>query len=1022
MKTPTKASRIAAATAAASLLIAANATASWAGEPPAETEDVVTADAPDPGEEDHSEEAQSEEDQATDEPAANEPADNEAGGDEPAGVDQDDSGDQPDAGESDVSQSDAGQAEDPASDPADEDPADEDPAREDAADEEASGDDEDPSVKEPQAPAASTPQQAHSQEAQQQNQAQQSQAQGSPRAAAAKADFDLAGTKAKLLAERDRLGHRNYQTGDSCSLSQVLWTTNDAETMIAVGPGFKEYDAIIAPTETVRIEMSIGRPPGGTMDTMEIAVYLCTPAITPKAPTFDDVDGDQDTITIPSQSGVSYELDGVPVDAGTYPVAYGSSPQAFVTVTAHAAGDRELTGTTSWEREFDGRTTVATQAVTGQDMPGTSQDTFTVPDVEGIVYELAGSEVDPGTHQVDLSAYDAATEEANLAFTAVPASAWHRLSGETSWTVTATLRTLITAEVAPTFNERDGRDNDTFVIPDVEGITYELGGSVIEAGEYSVGDEIGYGSNDLATAQVTATVASGYRHPGGDVQSWTGEFDSRLIADAPSAPQFEDADGFTGDTVTVPETKGVDYLIDGEVVTGTVNVGRNAGGLYDVVVEAQPREGYKILDGQDRSFTVELDSRVTAGQPQAATSSDLPGHDEDAYVVPAIDGIVFTIGGIEVAPGSYTFDESAYDADTEVAHLVLTAGLADNTKLPSGLDLADYDQSVTATLRTEVSIPEPGTSDVDGIGDDRISLPDAEGVTWLVNGIEVPAGEFATSADDYDMFATYTVQAVAADGYVFAGLNETGPEQSFTFDSRVGAEPQAPTAEDASGGTSDTYTVPEVEGVDYVDAEGQIVEAGTYIVFGYGPDGTVTFELTAIAQDGYRLDVDGVEAVSVDYSFTFDNLTHVTPVAPEFTDSDGADQDSYTVPATAGVEYLIDGNVAEAGTYPGSGTVTITARALDGFKVTGTSEWSFTFDPTAASTGDPEQGGLESMDSTVSTSVNQSGNTAGSPQADMSGVPTGADVSSSGLIALVMGGLGGALLAVRRKLTAGQQR
>ncbi|WP_299275596.1 ThuA domain-containing protein, partial [uncultured Georgenia sp.] len=57
----------------------------------------------------------------------------------------------------------------------------------------------------------------------------------------------------------------------------------------------------------------------------------------------------------------------------------------------------------------------------------------------------------------------------------------------------------------------------------------------------------------------------------------------------------------------------------------------------------------------------------------------------------------------------------------------------------------------------------------------------------------------------------------------------------------------------------------------------------------------------------------------------------VMPEPVVFTDEPGTDRDSYTVPAVEGVEYLVDGEVVAAGTYPGAGTVTVTARALDGF-------------------------------------------------------------------------------------------
>ena len=73
--------------------------------------------------------------------------------------------------------------------------------------------------------------------------------------------------------------------------------------------------------------------------------------------------------------------------------------------------------------------------------------------------------------------------------------------------------------------------------------------------------------------------------------------------------------------------------------------------------------------------------------------------------------------------------------------------------------------------------------------------------------------------------------------------------------------------------------------------------------------------------------------------------TPVTPAEVTFADAAGSASDSYTVPATEGVEYLVGDQAVAAGTYPGSGSVTVTARALDGFVLAdgATAEWSFTF-------------------------------------------------------------------------------
>jgi len=65
--------------------------------------------------------------------------------------------------------------------------------------------------------------------------------------------------------------------------------------------------------------------------------------------------------------------------------------------------------------------------------------------------------------------------------------------------------------------------------------------------------------------------------------------------------------------------------------------------------------------------------------------------------------------------------------------------------------------------------------------------------------------------------------------------------------------------------------------------------------------------------------------------------------APTFSDPSGSGSDGYTIPTTANVEYRIGGIAVAAGTYAGSGTVTVTAHAASGYVLIGTSSWTYTF-------------------------------------------------------------------------------
>ncbi|MCW1805172.1 S-layer homology domain-containing protein [Brachybacterium squillarum] len=67
--------------------------------------------------------------------------------------------------------------------------------------------------------------------------------------------------------------------------------------------------------------------------------------------------------------------------------------------------------------------------------------------------------------------------------------------------------------------------------------------------------------------------------------------------------------------------------------------------------------------------------------------------------------------------------------------------------------------------------------------------------------------------------------------------------------------------------------------------------------------------------------------------------TPVTPDDPIFDDAEG----TYSIPSIDGIDYLVDGVGAPTGTHEGSGEVTITAVAQEGFAIDGTSAWSHTF-------------------------------------------------------------------------------
>ncbi len=73
--------------------------------------------------------------------------------------------------------------------------------------------------------------------------------------------------------------------------------------------------------------------------------------------------------------------------------------------------------------------------------------------------------------------------------------------------------------------------------------------------------------------------------------------------------------------------------------------------------------------------------------------------------------------------------------------------------------------------------------------------------------------------------------------------------------------------------------------------------------------------------------------------------TVVSPASVTFTDSLGTKNDKYTIPTTTGVQYLVGGKALSAGTYPGTGKITVTAVARTGYVLEpkAPSAWTQTF-------------------------------------------------------------------------------
>jgi hypothetical protein len=218
------------------------------------------------------------------------------------------------------------------------------------------------------------------------------------------------------------------------------------------------------------------------------------------------------------------------------------------------------------------------------------------------------------------------------------------------------------------------------------------------------------------------------------------------------------------------------------------------------------------------------------------------------------------------------------------------------------------------------------------------AIPSTVGVDYFVNGALAPAGTY-NAADG----ATVTVTAQAQPGFSLTGTTTFTHTFSTTPSCTTHVTAAAPSFADdlctAGGSTGASYTVPTTAGVDYL-VNGVKTAAGTY----HATDGTKV-SIVARAQVGFSL----AGSSSFVHMFAATCLTGATPAPPVFADDvcsgsapAGA---SFLIPATAGVDYLVNSVKTAAGSYPATDgtTVTVSTQAQTGFALSGTTSFAHTF-------------------------------------------------------------------------------
>ena len=325
----------------------------------------------------------------------------------------------------------------------------------------------------------------------------------------------------------------------------------------------------------------------------------------------------------------------------------------------------------------------------------------------------------------------------------------------------------------------------------------------------------------------------------------------------------------------------------------------------------------------------------TATPVQAATASELVAaiFDDTSHVVSSVltqpagaDGASTAVrsdavAGFPTAAGGGTY-------------AVLSSGSAEQLTIsgPSA-------QASTSFSPIPSAAPRAGTYDV----------------TTLEVTLDVPAGSNCLLGVDFRFLSEEYPQYLGAI-YNDAFIAEVG-ESTWSI---VGGEIVAPNnfAFDSSGRVVSINAGLFSEGDPVAEAAGTVFNAASPILTAAVPlTGGTTQKLfftifdqadaeldSAVMIDNLRIGTVGDPATQCTPGATAaPDLIPVTAPAPTQVDAYGTADDTYTIPAVTGVRYAVDGADVGPGTYPGTGTVVVTATPLDGFELSGPSQFTLVF-------------------------------------------------------------------------------
>ncbi|HEY2271854.1 MAG TPA: hypothetical protein VGH30_03725 [Jatrophihabitantaceae bacterium] len=674
----------------------------------------------------------------------------------------------------------------------------------------------------------------------------------------------------------------------------------------------------------------------------------------------------QPTITIPSDPGVTYKIDGTARSAGTYAVDPGKH-----TVDASSA-TLTLLPPTSWNFDLaappgDCNTTVTpekpnvTQSVCDNSTHKPTNPTLNLASTLGITYSVDKSAPYTAGETVKVTAKASDGYE----FKNDPGSPWTFVDKKTE---TLTL----TFDDAP-----DCIVNTTPVTPDVQQsvcnghvptdptLTFKNTPGI----DYTADPSSGWKPGDSVT--VTATLQDGYRFPASLPSGWslsgkdavtTVKFDAAPDCRGTATPENPDVtqsvcNGHnpSDPTLTFPKSEGIDYSVD-------PSSGWKPGDT--VTVTATLQGGYKFVSPLPNGWTAATATTATkeitfsaAPDCRSIIKPDAPSLTEEQCPVTGTTPIAPTLT-LPITVGiDYSVDKQPPYAGGDVVTVIATTqkDYKFDTTLPSGwVRESDTVAKYTVTFAPAFTCGVPSNPTLTQSQCPAGSTtPSAPTLTFPTTADVVYT---ASPAGPYQGGDAVTVTATAQSGHQFdttapsgwTFVNATTETYKVTFDASPSCSlPVTPTFSDdqcvGHSPSSATYTIPSTTGVDYY-VNKVLTAAGKYTA----TDGS-TIKVVAKPQTGYTL----VGTSSWKHSFpatpNCSNVKSITVARAVFHNDEcvhGSPRGAtYTVPKTTGVSYTVNGKKVSGGTYRavGGSTVTVVATALPGFTLKGRKSWTHTF-------------------------------------------------------------------------------